>query len=354
MNVLQLIDTLEAGGAERMAVNLANAGTQHTYRSFLCATRAGGPLATGLNNDIPLLITYKKRISDIRALRALVGFVKKHQIDIIHAHSTSIYTAFLVKMILPSVKLVWHDHYGWSEALDKRSTKGLGLIARFMAGAVACNKKLRDWASKRLGVKKSLYLPNFSVPQTTGLQTEIFGIKGKRIVCLANLRPQKNHLELLEVFASFYKNHPEYSLHLVGKDFKDDYAQKIMTSIKALGLEKAVFCYGSRPDSTAILEMMDIAVLLSTSEGLPLALLEYGMAGLPTIVTDVGMCSEVVADTAFVVQNVQREALGYLEQYHQQPELKKKMGMAFRHRIQKEFDAGKSAQELFTFYQSLT
>lgn len=353
MNVLQLIDTLEAGGAERMAVNLANAGSDSTYRSFLCATRSGGALATDVHHDVPLLITYKKRLTDIKALRALVGFVKKHHIDILHAHSTSIYTAFLVKMIIPKIKLVWHDHYGWSDALQQRSTKGLGLIAKFMSGAVACNKRLRDWAGERLGVKKTLYLPNFSVPQKTALQTEIYGTKGNRIVCLANLRPQKNHLELLEVFASFYQNHPEYSLHLVGKDFEDEYAQQIKTLIKTLGLEQAVFCYGSRPDSTAILEMMDIGLLLSTSEGLPLALLEYGMAGLPVVVADVGMCSEVVGDTAFVVQNVQKEALAYLEQYHHNPELKKNMGMAFRHRVRKEFDASKSAHELFTFYQSL-
>ena len=39
--------------------------------------------------------------------------------------------------------------------------------------------------------------------------------------------------------------------------------------------------------------------LSSKSEGLPLALLEYGMSGLPVVVTDVGDCSLLVNDKSF-------------------------------------------------------
>ncbi len=42
MKVLQLIDTLDAGGAERMAVNIANAVNEEGITSYLCATRRGG------------------------------------------------------------------------------------------------------------------------------------------------------------------------------------------------------------------------------------------------------------------------------------------------------------------------
>ena len=43
----------------------------------------------------------------------------------------------------------------------------------------------------------------------------------------------------------------------------------------------------------------DCGVLSSVSEGLPVSLLEYGMAGLPVIVTDVGQCAEVVGNGRF-------------------------------------------------------
>ena len=43
-----------------------------------------------------------------------------------------------------------------------------------------------------------------------------------------------------------------------------------------------------------ILESCDIGVLNSTSEGFPMTLLEYGVAGLPTVATHVGQCPEVL------------------------------------------------------------
>jgi hypothetical protein len=98
-----------------MAVNLANAGTPDTYRAFLCATREGGILEASVGGNIPLLIAKKKSISDAKALMRIYRFVKEHDINIIHAHSTSIYTAFLIKMLSPQTKLVWHDHYGMRE-----------------------------------------------------------------------------------------------------------------------------------------------------------------------------------------------------------------------------------------------
>lgn len=353
MNVLQLIDTLHAGGAERMAVNLANAGTTDTYRGFLCATREGGILEEAVGGDIPLLIAKKKSISDAKALMRIYRFVKEHHIDIIHAHSTSIYTAFLIKMLRPKTKLVWHDHYGLSEFLDKRPNGKLRLIAKFMAGAIGCNRKLRDWAHDTLGVDNTLYLPNFSVPEKTILKTEIKGAVGKRIVCLANLRPQKNHFEIIAVFNAFRSMYPSYSLHLIGKDFKDVYAQEIKNTIQKLNLDEHVFLYDSRPDVSAILKEMDIALLLSSSEGLPLALLEYGLAGLPTIVSDVGMCKEVVGDTAFVVKDVLVETQKYLELYAIDPELKASKGAAFANKIKNEYSATKSAKTLYAFYTTL-
>jgi glycosyltransferase involved in cell wall biosynthesis len=49
-------------------------------------------------------------------------------------------------------------------------------------------------------------------------------------------------------------------------------------------------------DIKYILKQSSIGVLSSTSEGLPISLLEYGLAKLPVIVTNVGECSNVVKD----------------------------------------------------------
>jgi glycosyltransferase involved in cell wall biosynthesis len=63
-------------------------------------------------------------------------------------------------------------------------------------------------------------------------------------------------------------------------------------------LEKAIFIYGSRNDVQHILSQATIGVLASTDEGFPVSLLEYGLAQLAVVSTNVGYCSEVIKDNS--------------------------------------------------------
>ncbi len=111
---------------------------------------------------------------------------------------------------------------------------------------------------------------------------------------MANLRPQKDQHLLLEVANKLRYSHPEWTFHLVGKDFEDEYAATIKKKYFDLKLEKNVFLYGSKIDVAAIIQQVDIAILTSKSEGLPVALLEYGAHKKAVVVTNVGEVQAVV------------------------------------------------------------
>ena len=132
-------------------------------------------------------------------------------------------------------------------------------------------------------------MPNFPTTeeQTSG-RTILNGIDGKRIVLLANLRVQKNHFLIIELAKKLQISHPDWSFHLIGKDFEDAYSKELKALILSAKLENTVFCYGSRQDIKPILEQSTIGVLTSHSEGLPVALLEYGIHKKPVVVTNVG------------------------------------------------------------------
>jgi glycosyltransferase involved in cell wall biosynthesis len=68
----------------------------------------------------------------------------------------------------------------------------------------------------------------------------------------------------------------------------------VKNEISQLELGANVSLLGERHDVGAILRVCDIGVLSSASEGLPLALIEYGMAGLPAVATEVGQCSDIL------------------------------------------------------------
>lgn len=310
MRVLQMIDSLEAGGAERMAVNYANALANEVGFSALVVTRKEGPLLNQIKSNVLYLFLNKKSVLDIQSVFKLRKFVVANKVEIVHAHSTSFFLAFLLKLTYPKVKLLWHDHYGDSEFLSKRPSLVLKFVLPFFNGIIAVNQKLKVWAEHKLSFKNVIYLPNFpSEENKASKQTILQGIPGKRIVCLANLRVQKNHFLLLEVAKKVQQSYPEWTFHLVGKDFEDDYSNKIKDLILDFNLEKNVFVYGSRNDIKNILEQSTIGILTSQSEGLPVALLEYGLFKKPVVVTNVGEIPLVIQDgiNGFLVETNSEE-----------------------------------------------
>jgi glycosyltransferase involved in cell wall biosynthesis len=312
MRIIQIIDSLEAGGAERMAVNYANALACQIDFSGLVATRKEGSILSQVDTKVNYLFLNKKRTFDLKAVFVLRRYVIENKVTIVHAHSTSFFVAFLLKLVCPSVKILWHDHYGDSEFLNSRATFMFRMTLPFFDGVISVNQKLQQWAEQKLRVKNTIYLPNFPSQdyEIEGV-TFLKGTIGKRIVSVANLRPQKNHFLLLRVAKKLKETHPDWTFHLVGKDFEDDYSATIKKLVVEYDLKDTVFLYGSQNDIQNILEQAAICILTSESEGLPVALLEYGRAKKPVVVTDVGEIPTVIVDdkNGFIV--AQKEELFY-------------------------------------------
>ncbi len=296
MRVLQLIDSLQIGGAESTAVNYANLLAKEIEDVFLCATREEGPLKSALNKEVKYLFLKKRSSIDFKAIKTLNKFIKEHKITIIHAHSTSYFFATLLKIFNRKIKIVWHDHNGNRSSSNSYANMVLKFCSRFFYKIIVVNIDLKLWAENTLHVKKVYYLPNFSVLKGEKRKTILKGIEGKRIVCLANLREPKNHLFLLNAFSNICNLFEDWTLHLIGEDFNDEYSENINQFIKENSLEKQVFLYGLKQDVKQILQQSDIGVLSSTSEGLPLTILEYGLAKLAVVATNVGDCDKVITN----------------------------------------------------------
>ncbi len=297
IRIVQLIDSLDAGGAERMAVNYANTLADVISFSGLITTRKQGALKDQLSEKVTYLFLNKQGKLGWKAVLKFRAFIKQHKIDVIHAHSSSFFTAVLVKLSYPKVKIVWHDHYGNSEFLAQRSTLVLKAVSSLFQGIISVNFQLRDWAMQSLEFKNVIYLPNFVffTDENESLkQTNLKGISGKRIICLANLREQKNHFMVLKVAELLKESHSDWSFHLVGKDFEDEYSESLKQELAHKQLQKHVFIYGSKNDIGSIIKQSDIAILTSKSEGLPVALLEYGYYKKPVLSTRVGEIPTVI------------------------------------------------------------
>jgi glycosyltransferase involved in cell wall biosynthesis len=355
MKVLQLIDSLHAGGAERVAVNYANSLTSHVEGSYLCATREEGLLKESLLKAVTYVFLEKKSTFDIKAIKKLNHFIKSNTIDIIHAHSTSYFLGSIIKILNPSLVLIWHEHYGNREQTSIINKVILKLFSSFFSCVIAVNDALKVRSENKLLTKNVYVLPNYPVMNSSLKKTTLHGDDGKRIICLANLRPDKDHINLLNAFNKVIKIKPNWTLHLVGHFYEDNYCRSIKNTILENSLEKHVFIYGSCPDVFNILSQSTIGVLASKSEGLPVALLEYGLAKLPVVATHVGDCSKVISNNTegFLIEPNNHETLAKaLLTYINNLDLRLDIAQNLHSKVMSNFSEEKAMESLIKIYNT--
>lgn len=280
-----------------MAVNLANAFCGDQYEVHLCTTRADGALGPLVKPEVGRISLRRRSRFDIGAVARLASYIRVHRIQILHAHGTSLFIAVAAATMAPRSRVVWHDHFG-RNATDQRPVWLYRLAAARLTGVIAVSDTLAEWSRRELAVQadRVWYVPNFvSDPGESSQDTpDLPGEQEFRIVCVANLRPQKDHLTLIRALRNVVDRVPKAHLLLLGESSDPSYAKSIDQEIERLGLSSSVSWLGSRGDVPAVLNASGIGVLSSASEGLPLALIEYGMASLPAIATRVGQCEEVL------------------------------------------------------------
>ncbi|RXR17742.1 glycosyltransferase [Flavobacterium amnicola] len=296
MRVLQIIDSLNAGGAEKMSVNYANALADVVDFSGIIVTRKEGILKQQLKTNVYYSFINRKTFFDTKALKKIITQIRKNKIDVIHAHGTSFFLAFLVKLFCWNVKVIFHEHNGNRSNQSYYKNIPLLFCNLFFHRILVVNQQIESWF-KKVGFKKVNYFPNFASFETDNAKNTLLnGVENKRIICLANLRDPKNHEILVRAFHELNLKNEDWTLHFVGKNYHDDYSEKISKLIKELDIIDSVFLYDAKSDIEFILTQSTIGVLCSTYEGFPVTLLEYGLAKLPVISSNVGYCPKIIID----------------------------------------------------------
>lgn len=128
--------------------------------------------------------------------------------------------------------------------------------------------------------RKSAVIPN-PVPQN--LPEPYQGVRKKRVVSVARLEKQKNHRLLIEAFAEFLKDFPEYELHIFGiGELEED----LKAQVRGLQLEDKIIFRGFSVNVRE--EIIDSAMFILSSdyEGISNSMIEALAMGVPVISTD--------------------------------------------------------------------
>lgn len=339
LKIIQLIDTLDTGGAERMAVNMANAFSEQGISNLLVVSRSTGSLHSLVNDPSSLKLLGKKSTFDLTAFRKLLSLIEEFQPDILHAHGTSVYWGIGVKILKPRLRLIWHDHLGISEEVirnnPRRELSWIGSKIDFILTANESTKSY--WQEKRLvHPTRIAFLANFpSLSLVEKKKPSHF-----TFLHLANFRIEKGQLNLVKAAGILHEKGLDFRVRLVGKEVDSTWKKQVLTLVKELGLEKKVSVEDSVEDVSRLLAEVHAGIVASDREGLPVALLEYGLAHLPVISTQVGQCEGVLEGGTLGKLIPAQDTLALaveMEHLLSKPEEAANLGESFGQHVQKNF-----------------
>lgn len=184
-------------------------------------------------------------------------------------------------------KAGWHRRLylaGMKALIARHATLGLGCSHVANADLLSQDWKTdRRWQLLYCGIDMTPFRKDTNA---TDVRAE-FAIPPHAFVIghIGRFQEQKNHRFLLKIFAEVVKREPQAYLLLVGEGFLQP---NIEQEACEMGLRERVIFAGTRSDVPRLMMgAMDVFVLPSLSEGLPMVGIEAQAAGLPLILSDV-------------------------------------------------------------------
>jgi glycosyltransferase involved in cell wall biosynthesis len=343
-----LIDRLRiAGGAERLAVELASRLDRTRFESIVWATRASeGPLVAQLRaRGIPVHSLTRRSRFELWAWLPLFRFLRDERVDVLHAHKfgSNVWGALLGKLAGVPV-VVAHEHTWSYRGQPLRRFLDRHVVARWSSVFIAVSREDRRRMSEIEGIdpSRTRFIPNGMppLPAPSGLDVRAdLGIPdGAPVVgSIGVLRPQKGLDVLIEAAGIVIGEIPAARFVIVGEGPEE---AALRRRVEALGLGDHVLLPGFRADVADTLAAFDIAVSSSHFEGSPLAILEYMAAGKPIVATGVGGVPDLIehGKHGIIVRPGDAQALAAaVLRLLREPETARQLGDRARERQEREF-----------------
>ena len=132
--------------------------------------------------------------------------------------------------------------------------------------------------------------------------------------------------------------------------------QAMNREIEVHGLHDHITYLGPRHDAQAIMRNCDIGILSSITEGLPVSLLEYGMAQLPVVTTPAGQSAEVIGQgqAGLLVPSGSPQSMAVaLDRLLSDPALRQRLGQAFYLRVNSVYGPEPVIERLMRIYDTV-
>lgn len=237
-----------------------------------------------------------KREGIIQNYHGLCDIMKKDRYDIVHVHQDFLGYLALKAAKKNGIKVrIMHSHKAnMVESLFKMGYRKIltKYCELYATDFFACGVEAAIWTyGKKKYQNKEIYVLNNAIESSDYLYDlnkrndvrKHLGLEGKFIIGnVARFTYQKNHDLLLDVFLRIIDKKSNAVLLLVGDG---ELKERIEERVKKEKIEDKVLFLGNRNDVNELLQAMDVFVLTSRFEGLPVTMVEAQVADLRCVVT---------------------------------------------------------------------
>ena len=231
-------------------------------------------------------------------IKNVKDFFKNHHYNIVHIHSGSTFALMYISKIAKKYgakNIIVHSHCCGFKNMKYRIVKMISKIPmlKYPNHYYACSKIAAEWKFPEKIINNGNY-----VIIKNGVDTSKFyyddkirkqarkdlGIEDKFVVGhIGRFATQKNHEALINIFKEIYKLNKNSVLLLIGDGEKK---AEIEEMVKKLEIDSVVKFLGLRKDINNLLNAMDVFVLPSFFEGLPMVCVEAQATGLPVFASN--------------------------------------------------------------------
>lgn len=315
-----------------------------------------------------------RRISLLKNIISIIKifrYVKKEKFDIVHVHTPIASILGRIAARLAGVPLIIYTAHGfyfhddmqqWKRKIIINLEKFIGRLCTDLIFTVSY-EDMQTAIKEGIISKSRIYHVSNGINLTrfnsniqfdlTRKRDEFKIISGEKVVgFIGRIVKEKGILDLIHAYKMIFDKLPEVKLLLIGdnraKDRDTTAKNEILELIAEYGLQDNIIFTGHRTDINELLMTMDVFVLPSYREGLPLSVMEAMAMGKPVVATNIRGCREEVKDGEngylVPVRNPEKMAQAILK-ILKDDKLAENMGKNGQMRALQEFDEAKSLQK---------
>ncbi len=364
LDVLQVITTIDVGGAETHLLSLCRGLVGDGHRVHVVYLKGAGTLhpAFAQLGIRPEKMALERPAQLPACVFRLYRHLRRHRYSLVHTHLLKAnFAGSIASRMAGNPRVLASKHNDEPQLLQPLIARLHRYSSKLDRGVICISRHVLEHTVRHGGVDpRKCHVVHYGVEEAAAaadegsLRAELgLGASTPVIACVARLVPRKGHVHLLAAMEKIVDERRDAHLGIVGDGPERTDRER---RCRERGLEAHVHFLGERLDVPRLLGQIDVFVLASEAEGLGRVILEAMAAGKPVVASRVGGIPEMVVDgeTGFLVTpGDSRELAERILAILADRERAAEFGRAGRRRVEQRFSMRSMMDQTLAIYRAV-